>query len=419
MKRYIYGKMMSLALLLCTLCLLVSCDSSISKEKEQYLIEKAKEGNQEARFIIVTSRDNNVFKDVDQAMRDKYLDELLAQNYVPVFDWKASWARVKSEKNEEMKWLERAAKLGSESAMYKLSIVYREKKDTINADKWLRRSATLGYPSALREQRKIDKIKPGVFDELAEKFRYEMKKTKGTWLAKWVIVMTDVGKNLFLSGLIGILVSFFKGLLVLLGLLAFIGVFFWTLVISLPDMNLKPKFPIWLVWLYTGYGTILGVLNGLIVNSSDILLNIGRLWLAEGTFGGIAKFVVGMSWVMLLATGYILVKCIHEKTWFRLFGVIVLCIYGFVIGVSLAFVVFILLIIFLGKSCNSLTALMSSFAGGDSGESNSSGYNEMINPVDSTPRQARDIGVIPGNKYEDEQGVIWEKGEDGRLHKRQ
>ena len=65
-----------------------------------------------------------------------------------------------------------------------------------------------------------------------------------------------------------------------------------------------------------------------------------------------------------------------------------------------------------GVSLDEVKALKNDAEKNDSLTSEENEYKYQING-----KQAKDIGVVPGHRFEDEQGGIWEKGEDGKFYK--
>ena len=419
MKTYI----VKLFLLTCLFTLVCGCDS-MPKEKEEWLIEQAEKGNKDAQYVIATYPDKHHFQSVSKETRDSYYQSLLNQNYVPIIYDQVREAKRKRDISSEIRWLEQAAAQGSDRAMYDLYQIYSSDtkyKNAPQADKWLRAAATAGHTFARNIVRNNNGAKIGHFTAFKEEITDTLKAAKGTFLAKMASSMFRGFSFLFLVAITLIFTGsslWWAGVLILIGQILFILLFFFvTNHYIKKDISYGKGLKVhWLIWIYLVYGTLITLFGQ---STQDIALNIGHLWMLEGTFGFGAKFAVALSWIVLLSTLLAIGICIKstqsDKQRSRIIWLACMCIYAFAMGAFMSLIAAIAAVTIISKSTSLLTGSLSSLAGGNS--DSQSEYNGTFSSGFGPSRKVKDIGVVPGNRVEDEQGNILKKDDNGNFVK--
>ncbi len=401
-------------LILALLCLLPGC-RSISEEKEQWLIEQAAEGDLYARYYIVRNTDNMLFRKLDKQTKEQYAQSLLENEYPQYLYYKAQHA---TDTLERIQRLEHAAQKGYVSAMYDLYRIYTKEKyrNDTKADKWLREAAAEGHKKAREKVREIDGIKVSQLTLWKEKAMDAFDDYSGTFLARIASMMTSTFGGLLMASLVMIFTGTWIGLLILLALVGIIALFLF-LINKFVNAGKSKSIPHWIVWVYMIWGILVGIFGQ---STSDVSYNIGRLWLAEGTFGFGAKAAIYSSWAVFLCTAYAILISLKDgnikEGSKRALYLMLVCIVAFLFGSFLSIIAAILSAFFLYRTVNEVsnigTLLKNDAEKNDSLTSEENEYKYQING-----KQAKDIGVVPGHRFEDEQGGIWEKGEDGKFYK--
>lgn len=376
-----------------------SCDT-MSEERENWLIEKAQKGDMEAQYIVALSYPG--FHSVNKETREQYLKSLLEKEYIPVIHREASKTK---NVHEKIKWLEKAALKGDGKAMYLLYKVYSdEKQDETLAEMWLRKSAETGYIYARDRVREIDNVEVGMWRQYIESIQDQTAWVKGTSLAKFSAMSFKAASEWFL-GWLGCLLNFsntwWVGILLLLGQLLFIALFFvacfyyYQLDISFSTEN--DTFVGWLIPVFV----IWGFLSCFLSNCFDeFAYNVGRFWLAEGTFGFWAKLAVGLSWIVSIFTLLAILMCLKtsepQKKVLRLLLMAFSCFYSFFMGAYLSLIVlicmaFMIIYIFMdisniSSSANHVPKFL---------------YDNIVVSMNGIIKRAKNIGW---NKLEDEEG---------------
>lgn len=332
-----------LGILFFLLMFMVTSCNTISDEREEWIIEKAKEGDVESQYLIVSSQDYNLFRSVDRKTRERYLESLLEQAYDPAMLHKAKYSKNIKEK---ISWLEKAAEKGSSRAMFNLYEVYSSEKykNEALADKWLRKAEAEGDKQARDKVRELDGVEVGWWCSIKETIQDGLSYAKGAGLARFA-VMVFKGATAWLIGGLSHLLSFgntwWVGLLLLLGLLLFIALFAVAYYFyEQYDMSLSidgQSSLSWLMFIYVVWGVLSCVASYI---SIEFAYNIGHFWLIEGTFGFWAKFAVGLSWTVLIFTFLAIRVCFEntelEKRKIRLLLLVLINIYCFVMGAFLS-----------------------------------------------------------------------------------
>lgn len=379
--------------------LTISCDT-MSEEREQWLIEKAQEGDMESQYIIALSVSK--FRSVNEETRKKYLESLVENEYIPAIRYKA---RRTKNIHEKIKWLEKAALKGDGISMYLLYEVYsHDITDEALAEMWLRKSAETGYSDARDKVRKIDNIKVGMWRQYIESIQLQTANFEGTSLAKISIISFTSAKELFL-GWLGCLLNFIGtwwiGLLLLLGQFLFIALFF---VVCFFYYQLDASFSVgedtfvgWLTPILVLWGGLSCILSNI---SNEFAYNVGRIWLAEGTFGFWAKLAVGLSWTVLIFILLAILMCLMtslpNKRMLRLLMMAFFSFYSYFMGAYLSLIVLL---------CVALMLVYILMSSGDIISSTSHAprilFDNIVVGVNGVIKRAKNIG---GNKLEDEDG---------------
>ena len=195
----------------------------------------------------------------------------------------------------------------------------------------------------------------------------------GSFLGRIYSTWFEGSKGLLIGSIMPIFLDvgypWWAGILLLLGLLVFVVLFFvfasWGTTIE--DNNSKGRLRLtWIPWAFALYGAILGI-TGRACN--EIYYNIGRLTATEGTFGGWTIVSTLQTWLMLFIILYgIIVVCTSSRSPVslvkRLLFLSVMSVYGFFVGVSLSLVFAIILALLLFKG-----TVGTSFVSGSSGGS--------------------------------------------------
>ena len=404
-----------LGILFLLLMFVVTSCNTMSDEREEWIIEKAKEGDAESQYLIVTSQDYNYFRSVDGKTRERYLESLLEQAYVPAMVHKAEYSKNIKEK---ISWLEKAAEKGSSRAMLNLYKVYSSEKykNEALADKWLREAEAEGDKQARDWVRELDGIEVGWWCSIKETIQDGLSYAKGSGLAGFAVMIFN-GAIAWLIGGLSHLLSFgstwWIGLLLLLGLLLFIALFAvayyfyeqYDTELSIDDQSSLS----WLMLIYVVWGFLSCVASYI---SIEFAYNVGHFWLVEGTFGFWAKFAVCLSWIALIFTLLAIWLCYvstkPKKRKIRLLLLVLINVYCFVMGAFLSLLAVI-----------GVALLICNIAFWDNVKSGIQSapkiiYDRMVVGVDGLIRSARSLG---GNRFEDKEGNTYKQTDFNEFEK--
>lgn len=404
-----------LGILFLLLIFMVTSCNTMSDEREEWIIEKAKEGDMESQYLIVTSQDYDLFRSVDGKTREHYLESLLEQAYVPAMVHKAEYSKNIKEK---INWLEKAAEKGSSRAMFNLYKVYSSEKykNEALADKWLRRAEAEGDKQARDRVRDLDGVEVGWWCSIKETIQDGLSYAKGSGLPGFAVMIFN-GAIAWLIGGLSHLLSFgstwWIGLLLLLGLLLFIALFAvayyfyeqYDTELSMDDQSSLS----WLMLIYVVWGFLSCMASYI---SIEFAYNVGHFWLVEGTFGFWAKFAVCLSWLALVFTLLAIWSCYvntkPKKRKIRLLLLVLINVYCFVMGAFLSLLAVI-----------GVALLVCNFAFWDNVKSDVQSapkiiYDRMVVGVDGLIRSARSLG---GNRFEDKEGNTYKQTDFNEFEK--
>lgn len=397
-------------LLFAILCLSTGCQS-VSEEKEQWLIEQAENGDLPSQYYIVRNTNRSLFRNVNKQTREHYASSLLEKGYPKYLREKA---RGTLDIPQRIKWLKRAAEQGDKYAMFDLYETYNLQgyKDDTKADEWLRKAAAAGHRGARDKVREIDGVKVSSLTKWKEKAADTYSDYSGTFLARIGGIMTFAFGGLFLLSFAMIFTGEWIGLLILLALVGVVILFFF-LMDGFVKRGREKDLPHWIVWIYMAWGILVGIFGQ---STSDVSLNIGRLWLLEGTFGFGAKAALCTSWAVWLSTFWALFLCLKNggmklATARRMLFLLFMCFASFCFGAFLSIVAALLsafLVYRAGGEMANVGGLLKGGTDGSSSEQNEDEYEYQIGT-----HEVRDIGTIPGQLFEDRQGRRFEKDESG------
>lgn len=371
--KFIMGNL-HILLSLCLASVCVACSDPMSEAEKDYLLKQAESGNAEAQYKVYISRRDfaNVF---DDKIRETYFKRALEQGYEPAIYRHIYDARRENNTAKELKWLRYGVEHQSGRATYDLACEYLEgkivKKNTELAHELLNKAVVLGNTSARNKLRELDGTQPGFMTRIGESFMDEYHSSRGSYLGRIYSTWFEGSKGLLIGSIMPIFLDvgypWWAGILLLLGLLAIVVLFFVlaSLGSSIEEFNSKGRLSLaWIPWAFALYGATMGITGR---SCNEVYYNIGRLTAVEGTFGNWTTFSTFQTWVMLFIIIYgVVVVCTSSRSPVslvkRLLFLSIMSVYGFFIGISLSIVIAIIiaLAIFNGS-------VASSFASGDRG----------------------------------------------------
>lgn len=390
--------------------MLVGCDNYIHEDKQKWLIEKAKDGDLSAMDFIVKTSHRGLRDSVGDYTINRYRQTLINAEYIPAL---ISEAFSHEDYESQSFWLKKAADKGSEKAMYYLYELYKDPKNIRHneslANDWLRKAANAGHLNAKKIVRKIDGIEVSLWTSTKEDLQFELSMQRGNMLGAFCNIVMR-GAPMWIAGGIVILSmgKIWIGLLLLLAFVLFVVIYVIAYIYYSADYengNFQTDVGGWLTIVYVLWGSLIPILSGLgdmVPCFIDFSYNVGRLTIAEGTFGFGPKLAVFMTWTLLLISIWAVYICVKQtpskQLKLRLCLMFLMCLYSFIMGAFLSVITFLVAVCLILK-WSPIDMLRGALL--NTGTS-SSGSSETEYRIDG--KKVEDIGVVPGTRYKDEQG---------------